>query len=62
MARYPARFESDVGSGFERSYTGRVGTPEDVANFAAFLASDEAGYITGAELYIDGGLSARYAG
>lgn len=41
---------------------GRVGTPEDIANFVAYIASDEAAFITGAELYIDGGLSARYAG
>jgi NAD(P)-dependent dehydrogenase (short-subunit alcohol dehydrogenase family) len=34
---------------------GRLGTPRDVANAALFLASDEAGYITGAELIVDGG-------
>jgi 3-oxoacyl-[acyl-carrier protein] reductase len=32
----------------------RVGTPEDVANAIAFLASDEAEYITGQILYIAG--------
>ncbi|MDI3328100.1 MAG: 3-oxoacyl-ACP reductase FabG [Alicyclobacillaceae bacterium] len=32
----------------------RVGTPEDIANAAAFLASDEAGYITGQVLYVAG--------
>ena len=37
---------------------GRVGTPEDVAMAVAFLASDEAGYITGAQVAVDGGLSA----
>jgi NAD(P)-dependent dehydrogenase (short-subunit alcohol dehydrogenase family) len=41
---------------------GRVGRPEDIANFVAFVASDEAAFITGAELTIDGGLGARYAG
>jgi NAD(P)-dependent dehydrogenase (short-subunit alcohol dehydrogenase family) len=40
---------------------GRVGMPEDIANFVAYLASDEAAFINGAELSIDGGLSARYA-
>lgn len=35
----------------------RLGTPEEVANVAAFLASPEASYITGAVLVIDGGLS-----
>jgi NAD(P)-dependent dehydrogenase (short-subunit alcohol dehydrogenase family) len=34
---------------------GRLGTPRDVVNAALFLASDEAAYITGAELVVDGG-------
>ena len=38
-----------------------IGTPEDVGNLVAFLASDEASYITGTEIIIDGGLSSRYA-
>lgn len=38
---------------------GRIGNAEEVANAALFLASDEASYITGAELAIDGGLTAR---
>lgn len=37
---------------------GRVGTPEDVARLTAFLASDAAGYITGALIPVDGGASA----
>jgi 3-oxoacyl-[acyl-carrier protein] reductase len=35
---------------------GRIGTPEDVAHAVAFLASDEASYITGHVLDINGGL------
>lgn len=35
----------------------RIGQPEDVAHAAFFLSSDEANYITGANLVIDGGLS-----
>ena len=34
----------------------RLGTPADVANAVAFLASDEAGYITGATLHVNGGM------
>ena len=35
---------------------GRFGTVEDVANAIAFLASDEASYITGQVLVVDGGM------
>lgn len=34
---------------------GRLGTPDDVANAVAFLASDEASYITGTSIIVDGG-------
>lgn len=36
----------------------RAGTPEDIANAACFLASDEASFITGQTLVVDGGLTA----
>lgn len=36
----------------------RLGTPDDIVNMAVFLASDEASYITGANMVIDGGWSA----
>jgi len=35
---------------------GRIGSPNDVANTALFLASDEAGYITGQTIVVDGGM------
>jgi len=38
---------------------GRLGTPEDVANAILFLASDESRFVTGSELVVDGGYTAR---
>jgi glucose 1-dehydrogenase len=34
----------------------RWGTPEEVAGLAVYLASDEAGYVTGSTFFIDGGM------
>jgi NAD(P)-dependent dehydrogenase (short-subunit alcohol dehydrogenase family) len=38
---------------------GRLGQPEDIAAGVAYLASDDAAFVTGLELYIDGGYMAR---
>ncbi len=40
---------------------GRIGTPADVASAVLFLASDEASFITGADLVVDGGLTSMAA-
>lgn len=38
---------------------GRLGTPAEIAGAVAFLGSDDAGYMTGSEVYADGGWTAR---
>jgi 3alpha(or 20beta)-hydroxysteroid dehydrogenase len=38
---------------------GRTGTPEDIAPLVAFLLSDDAAYISGAEIPVDGGMTAH---
>jgi NAD(P)-dependent dehydrogenase (short-subunit alcohol dehydrogenase family) len=40
---------------------GRLGTPNDVANAAVFLASDEASFITGDMLFVDGGITYAFS-
>ena len=48
--------EQILGGIVERTPVGRMGLPQDVANAYLFLASEEAGFITGAVLSVDGGL------
>ena len=36
---------------------GRMGDPDEIAKVAAFLASDEASYVAGIELFVDGGVA-----
>jgi meso-butanediol dehydrogenase / (S,S)-butanediol dehydrogenase / diacetyl reductase len=64
LARSAAHFSPDVPTDevFERFGAahplGRIGTPEEVAELAAFLASDKAGFCTGGDYLVDGGLLA----
>lgn len=51
---YPKEFFD--GYAQDRSYVGRVGEPQDVANLVSFLAGDKAGYITGETYGISGGV------
>ena len=43
----------------ERTVLKRIGVPEDIANGALFLASEESSFMTGSELVIDGGSTAQ---
>jgi meso-butanediol dehydrogenase / (S,S)-butanediol dehydrogenase / diacetyl reductase len=56
------RLVEDVGESIEeltaRQPMGRLGTPEEIARSIAYLASDDAAFMTGSALVIDGGLSA----
>jgi NAD(P)-dependent dehydrogenase (short-subunit alcohol dehydrogenase family) len=53
------RYAGDAAAGLSsRIPVRRVGTPWDVAKAAAFLASDDASYVTGTTLIVDGGITA----
>ena len=54
MDKYPDRVTATI----ENTPLRRLGTPEDIADVVAFLASDGARFITGQTVYVDGGVSA----
>jgi NAD(P)-dependent dehydrogenase (short-subunit alcohol dehydrogenase family) len=53
--------EADIERARELLPLSRLGEPEDVAHMVAFLASDEASWVTGADVSVDGGWAARRA-
>ncbi len=55
MTRAEGMPDSEMGAFYERLPIKRMGTVDDVAAMVLFLASDEAGYVTGAEFVVDGG-------
>ncbi|WP_428003179.1 SDR family NAD(P)-dependent oxidoreductase [Acidovorax sp.] len=59
ISGFYASHEEMVAVRHKLSPTGRMGDGWDVANAAVFLASDEARYINGVELLVDGGMHAR---
>ena len=58
---HPASVDTDMRSpdDFSKIPLGRIGTTNDIAYGVLFLASDEASFITGSELVIDGGYTAQ---
>lgn len=57
-----ANYEGEKGDRRARAVPlGRTGRPEDIADVVGFLASDDARYVTGQIIYVDGGLSAGRA-
>ena len=59
MVGAPARDHEQAARLIALHPLGRLGTAEDVARSIAFLASDDASFITGTALVVDGGYTAR---
>ena len=59
FARQPADTRAKV---LDVHPMGRIARPAEIANCAAFLLSDEASFVTGANWRVDGGMGARFAG
>ena len=58
----PVERHADVPDQVKKAYlawvpAGRMGTPDDIAHAVSFLASEDAGFITGQRIIVDGGRS-----
>ena len=51
--------EEEIQERLDQIPLGRIGTTEDISYGALFLASDESSFMTGSELVIDGGYTAK---
>lgn len=62
--RLKALFDQSGGEGTAKRFVyypmGRFGTPEELAGTFAYLASDDAGFVTGAAFPLDGGMTCAF--
>ena len=58
LQRWPTLAAAEAGLG-ARTLLGRIAQTEEIATAVAFLLSDEAGFMTGTDLHVDGGYTAR---
>ena len=56
-ARNRAQMATEGAALVQRIPAGRLGTPDEVAKAAVFLASDDSSYVAGIELFVDGGMA-----
>jgi 3alpha(or 20beta)-hydroxysteroid dehydrogenase len=61
MSNMPEFDRLDKAAWYSKLPIARIGQPEDVANAALFLASDESSYVTGTVMCVDGGMLAGHA-
>lgn len=60
MGNHRQQKGDELNANYKRVPLQRIGQPEEIARASLFVASDEASYITGAEIAVDGGWSAGY--
>lgn len=60
MGNHRGQKGDELNANYKRVPLQRIGQPEEIARASLFVASDEASYITGAEIAVDGGWSAGY--